>query len=177
MRVAFTSSAGNLVTGDTNGAADAFVREMTTKATTLVSRADGAGGAPVAASFAAISGNGDCAAFSSVDDGAVPGLPVGTDFGRVFLRTLRLECPLDPPQTFITGRAPTRDRTPTFTLVSDEPLSTFTCRRGSAAFKACAVEITMPRLKDGTDRVQAIATDRVGQVDATAATFRFRVTF
>ena len=72
----------------------AYVRDRTEQTTTLVSRADGLGGAAADADVdaASISGSGDCVAFSgrfaNLGDGF--GSP---DFRSVHLRTLSGECP------------------------------------------------------------------------------------
>src|SRR4051794_11964428 len=77
-RVAFSSDATNLVPGDTNGFTDVFVKNMTTGAVTLVSRANGAAGAPgTNISFSpAISADGNVVAFESLatlDPNTAPG--------------------------------------------------------------------------------------------------------
>ncbi|MEA2193726.1 MAG: hypothetical protein QOG42_160 [Solirubrobacteraceae bacterium] len=82
----FTSTADNLVTGDTNGASDVFVRDMVTGVIALVSAgrrhepADGDSSAP------AISADGRFVSFSS----DAPNLVAGDDNGRqdVFVRGL-----------------------------------------------------------------------------------------
>ena len=63
--VAFTSSATNLVTGDTSGFADMFVRDRTNGTTTLVSASSGGGPGNGGSGGPAISGNGAFVAFSS----------------------------------------------------------------------------------------------------------------
>ena len=84
--VAFTSRAGNLVAGDTNGAADVFVRDRDTGETTLVSVKPG-GGVGEGESWAPdISGGGRFVTFTS----RAPGLDADArDFNRgadVFVR-------------------------------------------------------------------------------------------
>ncbi len=85
-RVAFLSEDRHLVSGDTNGARDVFVRDLTTGITTRVDVS--ASGAqlphgvefdhwPPVAAVAAISGNGQFVAFDSIDP-AVPGDTNGT---------------------------------------------------------------------------------------------------
>jgi Tol biopolymer transport system component len=83
--VAFASQASNLVTGDTNGTLDAFVRDRWTGTTTRVSvgphgaQADGG-----ASSDPALSARGRFVAFSSDASNLVPGDTNGT--GDVFVR-------------------------------------------------------------------------------------------
>ena len=63
--VAFVSDATNLVTGDTNGVADVFVREIGSRTTTRVSVGGGGAQPNGAGSEPAISGNGRYVAFES----------------------------------------------------------------------------------------------------------------
>jgi hypothetical protein len=63
--VAFRSSASNLVSGDTNGVDDIFVRDRTTGTTTRVSVGASAAQANGASSAPAIAGNGGTVAFES----------------------------------------------------------------------------------------------------------------
>jgi hypothetical protein len=76
--VAFSSKATNLVAGDTNGRGDIFRRDTVTGETVLVSRADGASGAPGDADAGddeglAISADGRFVAFYSAADNLVAG--------------------------------------------------------------------------------------------------------
>jgi Tol biopolymer transport system component len=64
-KVAFTSSATNLVAGDTNHVTDAFVRDISTSTTTLVSRNSNGKLENGFTSNAGISGNGAWVAFAS----------------------------------------------------------------------------------------------------------------
>jgi Tol biopolymer transport system component len=64
--VAFSSSASNLVTGDTNGGHDIFVHDRSTGATTIVSVASDGTQANGGSSAPAISANGRFVAFSSI---------------------------------------------------------------------------------------------------------------
>lgn len=64
--VAFTSAATNLVTGDTNGVADVFVRDVVGATTTRVSLTNGGAQAVGASGVPAISGDGRYVAFDSV---------------------------------------------------------------------------------------------------------------
>ncbi len=66
-KVAFTSEAANLATGDSNGVADVFVRDRTANTTSRVSIADGVGGAQAnnASGQAYLSGSGQIVAFIS----------------------------------------------------------------------------------------------------------------
>jgi hypothetical protein len=100
-----------------------------------------------------------------------PALPdIGADE-----RMSSLEC--DPPETTIDGPSgTTEDATPTFTVTSDEPLSTFECRVDAAAFATCTSPYTTTVLTPGSHAVQARATDPSGNVDATPATRSVTVT-
>ena len=72
--VAFTSVAGNLVPGDTNGLTDVFVKDMVT-GDILRASVDSAGNPATASSSSApaIAGNGSAVAFQSADPGLVAG--------------------------------------------------------------------------------------------------------
>ncbi|WP_158284558.1 ELWxxDGT repeat protein [Azospirillum sp. TSO35-2] len=85
-KVAFLSQASNLVTGDTNGWGDIFVKDLTTGKTTLVSQAmDGSpGDGP--SSNPAISADGTKIAFSSSADDLVAGDSNGRE--DIFVRDL-----------------------------------------------------------------------------------------
>ena len=87
--VAFTSSADDLVSGDTNGATDVFVRDLQTGATTLVSvNAFGTGPGNAASYSPVVSSNGQFVLFHSQanDLYAVTGSPNGMD--NLFWRDL-----------------------------------------------------------------------------------------
>ena len=71
--VVFASNATNLVTGDTNAAADIFVRDRQTGTTTRVSVATGGGQATGASSLAKISGDGRMIAIWSIATNLVAG--------------------------------------------------------------------------------------------------------
>jgi Tol biopolymer transport system component len=72
--VAFVSHASNLVAGDTNGTADAFVRDLRTATTDLVSRAsDGTHGNGWAGGNVSISADGRFVAFDSSSSNLVAG--------------------------------------------------------------------------------------------------------
>ena len=73
LRVAFTSDAGNLVPGDTNGYRDVFVRDLPNGSNILVSV--GTNGAPGSglSTEPSISGDGRYVAFSSTANNLVPG--------------------------------------------------------------------------------------------------------
>lgn len=73
--VAFASSAGNLVPGDTNSTADVFVRDLLTNVTTRVSVGPVGAQANAGSSSAAISADGRHVAFSSVATNLVAGGP------------------------------------------------------------------------------------------------------
>jgi hypothetical protein len=71
--VAFSSSASNLVSGDTNTNSDVFVRDRQTNQTTRVSIATGGGQANGASLFPALSADGRYVAFTSWATNLVPG--------------------------------------------------------------------------------------------------------
>jgi hypothetical protein len=97
--VAFWSDASNLVSGDTNGKRDIFVRDLQTNTTSLVSV--GVGGAPAddINQYPSISGDGRFVAFQSWADNIVPGDTNG--FPDIFVRDLKKETTklvsIDPP--------------------------------------------------------------------------------
>jgi hypothetical protein len=93
-RVVFESAASDLVTGDTNGTVDIFLRDAGAGTTDLVSRAPTVL-ARVPSLTPTISGNGDCIAFETFSDRFVT-MPAGTDFSRVVARALRGSCPFGP---------------------------------------------------------------------------------
>ncbi len=85
--VAFTSDADNLVSGDTNGCRDVFVRDMATTSTVLVSVGTNGLSGDNLSTEPALSADGRYVAFSSSADNLVPG-----DTNRaqdVFLRDLQ----------------------------------------------------------------------------------------
>ena len=84
-RVVFVSDASNLAPGDTNGVSDVFVRNTTTKATSLVSVATSGALADAASSDAVISASGRYVAFRSYATNLVPGAPVPA----IYLRDLQ----------------------------------------------------------------------------------------
>jgi len=86
--VAFTSSAGNLVTGDTNKTQDVFVRDLQNATTLLVSVNTTGTGAGNGASYSpALSANGRYVLFRSKANNLVPGTFSGTE--NLFLRDLQ----------------------------------------------------------------------------------------
>ena len=85
--IAFTSSATNLVPGDTNGIADVFLRDLETATTTLISagakaaddsKFTGSGGADISA-------DGNYVAFLSSATNLVEGVSSGENFIRAML--------------------------------------------------------------------------------------------
>ncbi len=89
--VVWTSPATNLVAGVASQTVQAYVRDLAGHTTRLVSRAGGAGGAPVelAASHPALSADGACAVFVTAA-ALAPG--AGTDFPQVYMRALKPGC-------------------------------------------------------------------------------------
>jgi hypothetical protein len=97
-RVAFVSTAANLVPGDTNGNFDAFLREVDASTTALISRADGADGGfgGGESDVVSLSSSGNCAAFDSDSANMAPGGYATADFRHVYMRALRGECAVAP---------------------------------------------------------------------------------
>jgi Tol biopolymer transport system component len=83
--VAFTSLATNLVTGDTNGVADVFVRDRVAGATTRISVASTGGQSNGASSGPSLSRDGRFVSFVSGATNLVPGM---TTSGRPYVRDL-----------------------------------------------------------------------------------------
>jgi fibronectin-binding autotransporter adhesin len=77
----------------------------------------------------------------------------------------------DPPDTRITSGPPatTTSHTATFRFVSDEPLSTFRCKRDTQAFTSCKSPKTYNNLAKGTHVFKVKAIDPSGNVDLTPA--------
>lgn len=84
--VAFESTASNLVPNDTNGVADAFVRDLVNGVTTRVSVNDNGGNANAGSSSARLSGDGRFVAFTSAASNLV--LDDGNGQPDVFVRDL-----------------------------------------------------------------------------------------
>ncbi|WP_412749834.1 TolB family protein [Krasilnikovia sp. M28-CT-15] len=85
--IAFTSSASNLVRGDTNGVSDVFVRDLRKHTTQRVSVGTGGRQADQTASAPSISADGRYVAFSSWATGLVPGDT--NERGDIFVRDRR----------------------------------------------------------------------------------------
>ena len=176
--VAFETNAPNL--GGTSSGDRVVLRRPAAGSTVLVSRADGVGGAPLAAGESAtdagISGDGSCAVFES-DAGTLLPAGVSADFTRIHVRVLARECPFDPPETAITTGPSGTVATPanTFAFASDEPGSRFECRLDGAPFTACGTPLTTAALADGAHLFEARATDAAGFQDATPAQRAFSV--
>lgn len=81
------------------------------------------------------------------------------------------------PNTSITSgpSGATTDRTPTFTLASNETGARFQCSVDGAAFKACRPTATLPKLAFGAHVFRARAVDRAQNIDTTAAQRKFTV--
>jgi hypothetical protein len=82
-----------------------------------------------------------------------------------------------PPDTTIAGGPDgvTADSTPTFTLQSSEPSSTFECRIDGGAFSSCSSPYTTPALADGGHTLEVKATDPALNTDPTPDTRTFTV--
>jgi calcineurin-like phosphoesterase family protein len=91
-----------------------------------------------------------------------------------------LHPPVDtaPPDTRITSgpRTPTTARRATFRFVSSEAGSRFECKLDSGPWRACASPHAYRRLRLGLHAFRVRATDSTGNVDATAAVRRWRIT-
>lgn len=85
--IAFTSLATNLVTGDTNGTPDVFVRDMQTSTTVLATPGSKGVGTynPIGSESPDLSGDGRVVAFYSMATNVVPGV---TNRGEIYLRDL-----------------------------------------------------------------------------------------
>jgi Tol biopolymer transport system component len=131
-RVAFSTGATDLFSGDTNQAIDVLLRDLTAGTTTLVSRADGADGAlPNATSeYATISADGHCVAFDSQAGNLVAGLS-GTDFIHGYLRAIDADCGTPPPGSPPPGPAPGPAPDTTAPVLSGLKLTPATFRLGA----------------------------------------------
>jgi Tol biopolymer transport system component len=88
-KVVFSTTAANVVPGDTNGVSDVFLRDLAVGTTTRVSLTNGGGQAQGGSSIApAISGNGNVVAFASAATNLVPGVDTGGDHG-IYVRRLQ----------------------------------------------------------------------------------------
>jgi Tol biopolymer transport system component len=98
-RVAFTSLGQTLFPGDDNNRSDVFLRDVAAATTTLVSRADGAGGAlgDGESEGPSLSASGNCVAFASYASNLVASGYGATDFSHVYMRVVRGECAVVPP--------------------------------------------------------------------------------
>lgn len=81
------------------------------------------------------------------------------------------------PQTRLKGRPAdrSRDRTPTFRFVSDQPRARFECRLDRRPFRACRSPFTSRRLSLSRHAFRVRARAASGQVDRTPAFDAFRV--
>ncbi len=180
-RVAFRSSAGNLVTGAPASVNDsqAYVRDLPSQTTELVSRANGPAGAPVdfpGLGSVSLSANGDCVAFDARGLNLRDGFASAT-FSAVHLRVLRRECPANPPDTMITSgpSGTTRVDTATFRFTASARPVTFECRLDGKAFGACTSPLRIARLRDGSHRFEVRGVDQAGYSDPTPAARSFKV--
>ena len=83
---------------------------------------------------------------------------------------------IDPPEGAFTKkpRKRSKDRTPTFTLASDEFGSTFLCQLDSKPQAACEANPNL-RVKPGKHTLKVVAVDPSGNADPTPASFTFTV--
>lgn len=81
------------------------------------------------------------------------------------------------PQTTLKRKPPhkTRDRTPTFRFVADEPGSTFQCKLDGKRFKSCRSPFTTKKLSLGRHTFAVRARDDPGQLDPSPASYSFKV--
>ncbi len=79
------------------------------------------------------------------------------------------------PDTSISGPSATKDKTPTFELVADEPDATLQCALDGAALAGCPASFTTPSLGDGSHTLAARAVGVKGAVDPSPASFEFEV--
>jgi hypothetical protein len=86
--VAFISAASNLVSGDTNGVTDVFVRDLQTSMTTRVSINNSGVQANQASDYVSLSGNGNFVAFRSSATNLVPSDTNGAKDSFVYDRSL-----------------------------------------------------------------------------------------
>jgi Tol biopolymer transport system component len=81
------------------------------------------------------------------------------------------------PATTITAgpRRVTADRTPQFTMTTDDPSARIECRLDGAAWRTCGTRWQAPELADGTHEFAARAVDQAGNADPTPAALSFRI--
>lgn len=84
--VAFDSNATNLVSGDTNGTFDIFVRDRQTKTTTMISIDSSSNQMDSDSSFPSISADGCCIVFQS--DASPINMPADSAAGNIFIHIL-----------------------------------------------------------------------------------------
>ncbi len=70
---------------------------------------------------------------------------------------------------------PTNDATGDFTFTSDDSAATFECQLDAAAYAACTATYATAALAEGSHTLNVRAKDAVGNVDATPATFSWKV--
>ncbi len=100
-KVAFSSTASNLGVDNPDSGGLTYLRDLATGANQLVSRSDGAGGAPGYGSTLArphVNGNGDCVAFGTNAPGLAADTYAGTDHAQVYMRAVGA-CPVASPPT------------------------------------------------------------------------------
>ncbi|MFN8122255.1 MAG: hypothetical protein U0237_07470 [Thermoleophilia bacterium] len=107
VRVAFASSAANLVPGDGDGVEDVFLRDAAAGTTTGVSRADGGGPLLGSRPGGAPGGSPDlsCIAFESTSPALVPGGYRSADLSHVYLNAAAGPCAVEAVGTGNPGRA------------------------------------------------------------------------
>jgi hypothetical protein len=83
----------------------------------------------------------------------------------------------DPPETSITKGAPNKlDKSKVkFKFVSNEPGSTFECKKDKTPFKPCSSPTKMKGLDEGRHRFKVRAIDAAGNVDSSPAKDKFKV--
>ncbi len=176
--IGFRSSGTNLDPGAINSRPDVFHRDLAAGATVLASRADGFSGAEgnETADDASLSEHGRFVAFESNASNLDPADTDPTT--DVYLRDV-LGADTVAPETTITG-GPAEGSLHntnqfTFTFTVDEPGSTSECRIDGGAFSACSGSFDTPALGQGSHTFEVRSTDRVGNVEAPAASRTFTV--
>jgi Tol biopolymer transport system component len=176
-QVAFQASGTNLQPPDATHVSGVFLRDLDAQTLQLVSRADGAAGAPAtAAANPTLDADGSCVAFTSNDPLTSPGY-ASHDFSHVYLRVVSRECPLIAPDTTIdsgpTGALSSPSRAITFS--SSEAGSTFACKLDGQPYATCSSPYTTPVAGQGAHTFSVRATDKAQLTDPTPATADFTV--
>ncbi len=81
------------------------------------------------------------------------------------------------PSTTISSKPAStgKDRTPSFKFTSNESSATFECSMDGKKWATCGKSWTSPSVKPGKHKLEVRAKDKAGNVDASPASFAFRV--